>query len=522
MQPFDRDASDPFMYATLVSGDRTLSGDSLDQRVRRVAGGLSALGLVAGDVGCILMRDDFPLIEVALAAERIGVMAVPLNWHGTPEEIGYILADAQARALFAHTDLLKAAAAVVPPRCRMLEVIPPPEVRLAYRLQPSSCTPTPGALAYEAWVGDSAESSSAPIPPPFRLLYTSGTTGQPKGVKRARATPELAQRMGRRVRLAHGLEQRPIRAVMTGPLYHSAPNVYALNCVRHGELLVLQPKFDAGGLLDLVEKYRLSHMHAVPTMFSRLLDLPEERKARFDISSLIAVVHGATMCPREVKQAMIEWWGPVLLEYYAATELGIITACTSRQWLDRPGTVGQAPEGVQLSVVDDGGQPVPTGEKGEIFIQSDAAALLDYHNRPQAIQELQRDDWVTLGDIGYIDAEGFLWICDRKTDMVISGGVNIFPAELEEVALRIPQVRDCVAFGIPDRDLGEALAMFVEPHEGVTLDTDAVRNAIRERLGRLRAPKVVKSMPRLPREDSGKIARRKLKQQYLESIAAPA
>ena len=510
------------MYATLMSGERTLSGDMLEQRVRRVAGGLTALDLVAGDVVGILMRNDFPVFEVALAAERIGVVAVPLNWHGTPEEIGYILADSQARALFAHTDLLRMAAAAVPVHCRVVEVIPPPEVQLAYRLQQSSCTPTPGGLEYEAWVGASVESSSAPMPPPFRLLYTSGTTGRPKGVKRAGAAPELAERMGRRVREAHGLEQRPIRAVMTGPLYHSAPNVYALNCVRYGELLVLQPKFDAGGLLDLVEAHRLSHMHAVPTMFSRLLDLPQERRARFDISSLVAVVHGATMCPRDVKQAMIEWWGPVLLEYYAATELGIVTACTSRQWLDRLGTVGTAPEGVQISVVDDHGEPVPAGEKGEIFIRSDAAALLDYHNRPEAMQELQRSDWITLGDIGYMDADGFLWICDRKKDMVISGGVNIFPAELEQVALQIPQVRDCVAFGIPDRDLGEALALFVEPQEGVTLDTDALRDAIRQRLGRLRAPKVVKSLPHLPREDSGKIARRKLKQQYLESIAAEA
>jgi long-chain acyl-CoA synthetase len=411
--------------------------------------------------------------------------------------------------------------ATVPQRCKVLELVPPPEIRQAYRLADEACVLSGATLSYEDWVQASEPSMAAPVPPPFRLLYTSGTTGRPKGVRRARSQ-EIGERLALMARSAHGLEQRPIRAVMTGPLYHSAPNVYALNCVRFGELLVLQPKFDAQGLLDLVMRYRISHMHAVPTMFSRLLDLPAQRKAAFDPSSLVAVVHGAAMCPRDVKQGMIDWWGPVILEYYAATEVGIITACTSREWLAHPGTVGAPPAGVRLDVVDEQGHAVSTGERGEIFIRSDAASLVSYHNRPEAMAELHRDGWVTLGDIGYVDADGFLWICDRKKDMVISGGVNIFPAELEDVALQLPQVRDCVAFGVPDRDLGEVLALVVEPHPGVEIDPDAVREAIRQKLGRLRAPKAVQVQAALPREDSGKIARRKLKQQYLDGLPKQA
>ncbi|QBY56522.1 MULTISPECIES: acyl-CoA synthetase [Burkholderiales] len=508
------------MHATLISGDRSLDGEALEQRVLRAAGGLAAWGLLPGEVVAILMRNDFPILEVMLAANRAGILAVPLNWHANADEIAFILEDCAARVLVAHSDLFKAVAAGVPSGCRVLEAAPPPEIRQAYRLSDAACTANPGTVDYEDWLQASAPSTAPPLPAPASLLYTSGTTGRPKGVRRAGGTPEIAAKFGLRVRAAHGQEIRPIRAVLTGPLYHSAPLVYALNSLRFGELLVLQPKFDAGGLLDLVERHRLSHMHVVPTMFSRLLDLAPERRRAFDTSTLKAVTHGAAMCPRDIKQAMIDWWGPVIIEYYAATEIGVIATCTSEEWLSHPGTVGKAPEGVEIAIVDDDEQPVPTGDKGEIFIRCDVADLASYHQRPEAMAELRRGEWLTLGDVGHVDADGFLWISDRKKDMVISGGVNVFPAELEEEALKLPEVRDCVAFGIADRDLGEVLVLAIEPHAGARIDLEKMRVTLTNRLGRLRGPRRVLSMPVLPREDSGKIARRKLKQHYLEGMAS--
>lgn len=510
------------MLATLISGDRSLPGEVLEQRVLRLAGAFEAMGLQPGDVVALLMRNDFPVIEASLAADRTGLVAVPLNWHANAEEIGYILEDSQAKLLIAHCDMLQPVRHAVPARCRVVELAPPPEIVQAYRLRTEQCALAGApALTYEAWLASASPGSRAPVAPPYRLLYTSGTTGRPKGVRRVAGDPGLMAGMGARTRLAHGLELRPIRAVMTGPLYHSAPNVYALNCVRFGELLVLQPRFDARELLALVARHRLSHMHAVPTMFSRLLDLPEPERAAFDPTGLKAVVHGAAMCPPEIKQAMIDWWGPVIYEYYAATEIGIITASTPQEWLDHRGSVGHPPPGVRVKVVDDTGAEVPAGTQGEIMIQTDVGSLVTYQNRPEAMEELCRGDWLTLGDIGYCDADGFLWICDRKKDLVISGGVNIFPAELEQAAAQLPQVRDCVAFGIPDRDLGEALALVIEPHAGEVPDLDEIRETLAARVGRLRAPRVVRSMTVLPREDSGKIARRKLRQAYLESLDGP-
>ena len=503
------------MLATLISGSRVRPGDELESRARRVAGGLTALGLVPGDVIAVLMRNDFPVIEVALGAEMSGIVAVPLNWHAGTDDTGYVLRDCAARLLVAHTDLLRTVRAIVPPSCLILEVEPPPEVRTAYKSSDEQCAFDAQSRRYEDWLSASPLRETSPVAPPFRLLYTSGTTGRPKGVRRSNADPDVGLRLAKRVRSAHGLEQRPVRALLTGPLYHSAPNVYALNCTRVGQLLVLQPKFDAEDVLRLVDEHRLSHMHAVPTMFGRLLDLDDYVKARYDVSGLVAVVHGAAVCPPDVKRDMIAWWGPVLLEYYAATEVGIITASTSLEWLAHPGTVGRPPEGVEISVVDERHCPVGPGRSGEIFIRSEAAALVDYHHRPEAMQELRRGDWITLGDVGHVDADGFLWITDRKKDMVITGGVNVFPAELEAVGLGIPGVKDCVAFGVADRDLGEALALMIEPHDGVVIDVDSVKSVFVARLGRLRSPKVVASMARLPREDSGKIARRKVRETYL-------
>jgi len=504
--------------AAIISGERVCPGERLEQRVRSIAGGLVAHGLGVGDVLCILMRNDFPFIELTLAAERVGVVAVPVNWHASVEDIEHILHDSGARLVVAHTDLLtKLPARALDVGLTVLHVAPPPEIRCAYKLGDGDFAVLQGIQDYEVWLSEAQPLDTAIAAPPYRLLYTSGSTGRPKGVRRELADRDVTKVMGLRTRKAHGMNEGPIRAVMTGPLYHSAPNAYAMNCVRAGGLLVLQPRFDASQLLALIGRHRISHMHVVPTMFNRLLALPQAERAQADVSSLRSVAHGAAMCPRDVKRAMIDWWGEVLYEYYAATELGIIAACTSSEWLAHPGTVGRPPTGVDLRIVDDLGQELPDGEAGEILVQSSVVGTVSYHNRPDAMSDLRRDGhWATLGDIGYRDKDGFVWLCDRKSDMLISGGVNIFPAEVEQLVLQIPGVKDCIAFGVPHADLGEALALYIEPATGATLEVKDIRARILRELGRLKVPGDIRLIDELPREDTGKLARRKIKAAYLK------
>ena len=501
-------------FATLVSGERVLPGNELQERVFKVAGGFGSLGLADGDVIAILMRNDFPFLEISLAASIAGITAVPINWHSKSDEIQYILADAAPKAIFGHADLIAGVRDAIPVCCAVLSIGVPPEIRKAYDIG-VHYEPASGELDYAEWVSHSQPFKGEPRPLARQISYTSGTTGEPKAVVRE-TPPDVAQRIKDRAKAAHGLDFLPIRAVMPGPLYHSAPNFHALNSVRYGELLILQPRFNPNELLAIIEQQRISHIHMVPTMFSRLLNLPEDRRMAFDSSSLKAVVHGAAICPVEVKRKMIDWWGPVFREYYAATEVGVITAATSEEWLRYPGSVGYPPEGVEIAVHDDDGRRVGSYEIGEILFRLDAGAFVHYRNRPDATSELRRGEWLSLGDVGYINEQGFLWITDRKKDMVISGGVNIFPAEIEDVLISHPGVDDCAVFGVPDDDLGEVLVAVVKPHgeAPLTLELAAL---CRQRLGTLKTPRTFTFVAHLPREDTGKLAKRRLKAEFLGS-----
>jgi len=287
--------------------------------------------------------------------------------------------------------------------------------------------------------------------------------------------------------------------------------------VRAGALAVLQPRFEAEELLRLIEQYRITHLHMVPTMFVRLLRLPEAVRRRYDLSSLEFVVHGAAPCAMHVKQAMIEWWGPVIHEYYGATETGLVTLHTAEEALRKPGTVGQPLPGVTVRIYDDAGRILPPGEIGEVYSRREGGVDFTYHGMPRKRQDIERDGLVTLGDVGYLDEDGYLFLCDRKNDMVISGGVNIYPAEIEMTLLLLSGVRDCAVFGIPHEDFGEALCAYVEPEPGAALDEAAVRAFLSERLADFKVPRVIRFETGLPREDSGKIMKRKLRDPYWEA-----
>jgi long-chain acyl-CoA synthetase len=274
------------------------------------------------------------------------------------------------------------------------------------------------------------------------------------------------------------------------------------------------PRFDPEEFLRLVEVEKIDTVFMVPTMFIRLLKLPEQIRQKYNASSLRHVIHAAAPCPADVKRAMIQWWGPVIHEYYGSTESGALTFAASGDALQKPGTVGKILDGVELRFLDDHGEPLPQGEIGEIYSRAAGNPDFTYHNKPEKRAEIERDGFITSGDVGYIDGDGYVFIRDRKRDMVISGGVNIYPAEIEAALYAVPGVRDCAVFGIPDDEFGEAVMAVVEPQAGVTLDIASIRAQLKTSLADYKVPKHLEIQADLPREDSGKIFKRRLRDPY--------
>jgi long-chain acyl-CoA synthetase len=329
------------------------------------------------------------------------------------------------------------------------------------------------------------------------MPYTSGTTGRPKGVRRLAPPPEQAETMAR---LATEATQRVYgfgagaKALLSAPMYHSAPNAYASQAMLLGAELTLEPRFDPERTLQLIERGRLTHAYLVPTMFSRLLRLPEKTKRRYDLSSLEFVITMGAPCAPELKRAMIDWWGPVINESYAASELGLISFITAREALERPGSAGRPVPGTRLKILDEFGNEMPPGKPGLIYARQPAYPDFTYNNNDAARAGIERDGLWTLGDVGYLDADGYLYLCDRAVDMVISGGVNIYPAEIEAALTVMPGVADCAVFGVPDAEFGESLAAAIQPAPGAALDADACAR-LRERIADY---KVRDRVPRAP------------------------
>ncbi len=503
------------MDGQVVSGDRSISQAALMGNAARAAGGFDRLGVGANDTVAMMLRNDFAFFEGAFGAALIGAYATPINWHYKADEAGYIVEDSDAKVLLVHADLLPQVAGGIPAHVHVFVVKTPPEIRDAYGLDDAACAVPAGRTDWDEWV---AQQPAWDRPAPAlrtNIIYTSGTTGRPKGVRREPATPEMAAKIEEMVSVIFDVrpgEER--RTVVTGPVYHSAPNLYALMNVRDGGLTILQPRFDPEDLLAMIERHRITHLHMVPTMFVRLLKLPAEVRARYDLSSLRFVVHAAAPCAPEVKRQMIEWWGPVINEYYGGTETGGAVFHTAEEALRKPGTVGRPIPGAVVRIYDDEGRVLPPGKVGEIFLRIGDWPDFTYHKKDEMRRECERDGLITCGDVGWLDEDGFLFISDRKKDMVISGGVNIYPAEIESVLIAMPGVADCGVFGIPDEEFGEALCAFVQPQPGAALDAAQVRAWLRQRIAGYKVPKQVEFRSELPREDSGKIFKRKLREPY--------
>jgi len=490
-------------------GARFATYEELYERAMRATRGLLELGVGNDDRVALLLRNSLEFVEASVATVPLGAMKVPINWHWRGEEVAYVLADSAAKVLIVHAELWPAVRERVPDGVSVILVPPdaPPNG------EPPRAGSADGLPWWPEWLARHEPWAQAPETPPASIIYTSGTTGRPKGV--VREAPTDVQREAIKDLFSEVFQLLPgERTLIPAPMYHSAPNAYVNAAVVRGLHMTIMTAFDPEEFLRLVAEDRITVVQMVPTMFVRLLALPEQVRSRYDLTSLRWIVHAAAPCPPEVKRAMIEWLGPIVAEYYGSTEVGLITFATSGEWLERPGTVGRTLPHATVKILDAAGHELPPGESGEVYMRLDVLSDFTYEGDPAKRRAVERDGLISCGDIGYLDADGYLYLNDRASDMVISGGVNIYPAEIEACLLTLPGVRDCAVFGIPDEGFGEALAAHVELHDGVAVSADEIRDHVHSRLAGYKTPRVVELVDSLPREDTGKIFKRRLRDPY--------
>jgi long-chain acyl-CoA synthetase len=507
----------------ITSGGRQLALTKLASRASKAAAGLRTLGVGEGDTIALCLRNDFAIFEASFATKLLGAYPVAVNWHYTESEARYIFANSNAKVVIIHADLVGQFRAAIPADMPVLVVTTPPELREAYGVPPSCCLVPPRMTDWDTWRDSHVPLPAGNIDVPGTIVYTSGTTGHPKGVRREPPTPAQAKLW--MDACAHGFGfteflDRPERivTVITGPMYHSAPNTFGFVAARAGARIILEPRFDAERLLGLIESFRVTHLHMVPVMFNRLLKLPAVVRNKYDLSSLRYVVHGAAPCPPITKRQMIEWWGPIISEYYGSTETGLVTMCSSDEWLEHTGTVGRPLPHVDVRVIGPAGDELAPGEVGEIVCCIRGIADFTYHRDDCKRQAMNRGGFVALGDIGYLDSDGFLFLCDRAIDMIISGGVNIYSSEVEAALHQVPGVADCAVFGIPDEEFGESVHAVVQCQPDATISEGVIGKYLRERLAGFKLPKSIEFSDRLPREESGKIFKRKLRDPFWQGL----
>ena len=488
-----------------------------DERCARSASALRELGVGPGDVVALMLQNEPVLLELMLAARQAGAYFCLVNWHFKAGEVGHILRDSGAKVLIVHSHLVDTIREALPPALRVFVAAPRERTCSAFGLEGPPTRVAAGQEAWEAWRDARTRPAVVMGRPGSAMLYTSGTTGQAKGVRRQPATPQQAEAVAQTTRIALGIQQG-MRALVSAPIYHAAPASYAVQAALHDAHLWIAPRFDAQETLRLIEAQRLSHAYLVPTMFRRLLHLPPEVRGAYDLSSLRFIACTGAPCPAETKQRMIEWWGPVIHESYAASELGYVTHIDSADALRKPGSAGRAIPGTRLKIVSESGQELPTGEVGLIYARNSGVPDFTYSNNDKARSQMEHDGLWGLGDMGYLDDEGFLFIVDRKSDMVISGGVNIYPAEIEAALVQMPGVADCAVFGVPHEEFGESLLAVVQPAPGAQLSAEAVQSWLHERLANFKVPRRVVFQEELPREETGKIFKRKLREPYWAGV----
>ena len=480
----------------------TVTFRELNDRSNQGAQLFRSLGLAVGDVLAIMMENHPIYYEILWAAQRCGLRYTAISSRLTAGEAAYIVQDSGAKALIAS----RAMAEVV------LEVAP----QIAGVTLLMTDDPVAPFTSFETARAAFPAKPVADETPGVAMLYSSGTTGRPKGVRRALAGGSLleSELLTERARTLYGMDETTVY-LSPAPLYHAAPLGWSMNVQRLGGTVVMMEKYDAEHALELIERYRITHAQFVPTHFVRMLKLPAEVRAKYAHDSLRCAFHAAAPCPAPIKEQMIAWWGPIILEYYAGTEGNGSTFINSEDWLAHKGSVGR-PVGVEVKICGDDGEPLAPRAEGMVFFAG--GPKFEYHNAPEKLADsTNKYGWTTLGDVGWVDEEGFLYLTDRKSFMIISGGVNIYPQELENLLIGHPKVADAAVVGAPDEEMGEKVVAVIQPMDWADAG-DAFRDELnaycRANLSGVKRPRVIDFMAELPRHPTSKLYKRLIRDAY--------
>ena len=504
MHPYIHAQKFPDKPAYIMAGSgETVTYRQLDEQSNRIAQLFRSLGLKAGDHVALFLENHPRYFEICWGAQRSGLIYTAISSRLTAEEVAYIVGDCGAK-LFVTSKYLAERAAELKPMI--------PGAANRYMLD--------GTIdGYASWEEAVAAEPATPIADQIAgtdMLYSSGTTGRPKGVlQELQPQPiDFDNPLLNISRKLYGIDADTIY-LSPAPLYHAAPLRFNMSVMRLGGTCVIMEHFDAEEFLRLVEKHGITHSQLVPTMFVRFLKLPDAVRLKYDMSSLRCAIHAAAPCPIPTKEKMIDWWGPILWEYYAGTEGNGLTLCNSTEWLAHKGTVGRAVVGT-VRICDEDGNELPQGEAGTIYFAD--GRPFQYHNDSKKTAESRHPKgWSTLGDVGYLDKDGYLHLTDRKAFMIISGGVNIYPQEAENLLITHPKVMDCAVFGVPNADFGEEVKAVVQPRDmadaGPALAEELIAYC-RQHLADIKCPRSVDFEPELPRHPTGKLYKRLLRDRY--------
>ena len=511
MHPSIHAKTQPDRAAIIMAGSgETITFAELDKRSNHVAQLLRARGVKIGDTVALCMENHPWFFCLTWGFQRAGLHYVGISSRLTPPEIAYILEDSGAKLLFG--------SAYLAPTLDEVAKLAPQVEQLRFD--------TPGPLSAEDALAAMPASPIADERAGVDMLYSSGTTGQPKGVKLPLPEDPAIDQANALVGLtmmAFGIKPDSVY-LSPAPLYHAAPLRWSMTIQKLGGTVVVMEKFDPELALAAIEKYKITDSQFVPTHFVRMLKLPEEVRRKYDVSTLKCAIHAAAPCPVPVKRAMIEWWGPVLYEYYAGTEGNGFTFVTSPEWLERPGTVGRALTGI-VRVCDESGDEVPRGTEGQIFFEpTEGMVAFEYHNDPGKTADAKnKHGWSSLGDVGYEDEDGYVFLTDRKSFMIISGGVNIYPQEIENLLVTHPKVADAAVIGAPDPDFGERVVAVVQPLDMADAGPELADELIAylaPQLSRVKMPRQIDFRAELPRELTGKLYKRHLRDEYKAAYEA--